>query len=95
MQDGPIAIRNVYRASTMSIGHGFVAMRRVRRRRFENRANPVADMWPEVSSQYSQEEMDRVAAENSPGRVFLEIFLVLGVAALMAIAAAIWAPILS
>lgn len=82
-------------SSTMSIGHGFVTMRRERRPQFENRANPVADVWPEVSSRYSQEEMDRVAAENSPGRVFLEILLVLGVAVLMAIAAAIWVPILS
>jgi hypothetical protein len=81
--------------STMNIGHGFVAMRRTRRPRFEDGANPVADVWPEVSSHYPQEEMDRAAAENSPGRVFLEIFLVLGVAVLMAIAAAIWVPILS
>ncbi len=66
-----------------------------RRPRFESRAGPLAEVWPEVSSHNSQEELDRAAAENSPGRVFLEVFLVLAVAGLMAIAAAIWAPIFS
>ena len=80
----------------MRIGHSFVTMRVARSAvRFENKKSSASDVWPEVSSHYSQDELDCAAAENSPGRVFLEVVLVLGIAGLAAIAAAIWAPILS
>jgi hypothetical protein len=61
----------------------------------ESRDAISADFWPDVSSQYSREELVRAASENSPGRVFLEVFLVLGIAGLAAVVAILWIPILS
>lgn len=63
--------------------------------RLENNKSPDGDFWPEVSSQYSPEELAQAASENSPGRVLLEVFLVLGIAGLTAVAAILWLPILS
>ena len=63
--------------------------------RLENNKAQAGDFWPEVSSQYSPEELAQAAAENSPGRVLLEVFLVLGIAGLTAVVAILWVPILS
>ena len=63
--------------------------------RFGSQNQPTAGFWPEVSSCYSQEDSVQLIRENSPGRVFLEVLLVLSVAGLMALAAAIWIPIMS
>lgn len=63
--------------------------------RLENNKSPDGDFWPEVSSQYSPEELAQAASENSPGRVLLEVFLVLGIAGLTAVVAILWVPILS
>jgi hypothetical protein len=53
-----------------------------------------SDYWPEVSVD-SVEDVVQAKPENSLGRVLLEVFLVLGVAGMIAVAAAIWAPIMS
>jgi hypothetical protein len=72
----------------------FLAARDERRGVCSERRNALADdVWPEVSSHYSGEEMARAARENSPGRVFFEVLLLLAVAGLMVVAAASWAPI--
>ena len=68
---------------------------RQRPARPENNKAPDGDFWPEVSSHYSPEELAQAASENSPGRVLLEVFLVLGIAGLTAIVAILWVPILS
>lgn len=48
--------------------------------------------WPDVSNSQSQE--DWAGRENSPGRVLREVLLVLGVAAVVAGAAALWIPVM-
>ena len=63
--------------------------------RLENNKAQAGDFWPEVSSLYSSEELTQAASKNSPGRVLLEVFLVLGIAGLTAIVAILWVPILS
>ncbi len=63
--------------------------------RVENNKAQADDFWPEVSSRHSPEDLDQAAFENSPGRVLLEVFLVLGIAGLTAVVAILWIPILS
>ena len=45
---------------------------------------------PEVSSHELRAEQTDIKRENSPARIFLEVFLILGVAGLIALAAVIW-----
>lgn len=61
----------------------------------ESRNVSADDVWPEVSSHYSEEELARSARENSPKRVFLEAFIILLIASLMAVVAAQSATVLS
>jgi hypothetical protein len=56
---------------------------------------PPSSFWPEVNRAGSWESLGQMKPENSPSRVFLEVFLILGVAGLVAVAAAIWIPIMS
>ena len=81
----------------MNQGHGLAMISGGRRRaeRSGSENAPTADFWPEVSGRNSREDLVHIKPENSPGRVFLEVLLVLGVAGLMAVAAAVWIPILS
>ncbi|MES2255355.1 MAG: hypothetical protein V4559_09955 [Pseudomonadota bacterium] len=62
---------------------------------FESRNVSADDVWPEVSSHYSEEELARSARENSPKRVFFEASMILFIASLMAAVAAQWATVLS
>jgi hypothetical protein len=50
--------------------------------------------FSEVSSRHALENPRPMSSENFPGRALFEISLILGVAGLIAVAAAIWAPIL-
>jgi hypothetical protein len=56
---------------------------------------PTDDFWPDVFVHPSPEHQAGVSHENFPGRVFLEILLILGAAALMVVATAIWLPIIT
>lgn len=62
---------------------------------FENEDVSVDDVWPEVSSRYSEAESAQAVRENSSRRVFFEAFLILVVAGLIAALMTQWAPILS
>lgn len=76
--------------------HNFVVIASGSRMRESGCANTPADgFWPEVASGYAQEDLAQPARENSPGRVFLEVLLVLGAAGLMVLAVAIWIPTMS
>ncbi len=80
----------------MNQGHRLVMISGGSRAGHSRNGNASFDgFWPEVSSCYSQEDPVQLIRENSPGRVFLEVLLVLSVAGLMALAAAIWIPIMS
>lgn len=80
----------------MNLGHRIVATRGgLRLVRAEGSSASKNDFWPEICSHSSQEELVRAACKNSPGRVFFEVVLVLGIAGLMAVAAILWIPIIS
>ncbi len=63
--------------------------------RFENWPAPHDDFWPDVSNCNPVEHGINPDPDNSPARVLFEAFLALAVAGLIAVAAIIWAPILS
>ena len=52
----------------------------------------VSSFLPEVSSSLPSTGPAQANPENAQGRVFLEIFLILGVAGSLAIAAFLWTP---
>lgn len=94
--DLSLAAKGTAGSGAMNLGHRIVTMQSGQRpARLENNQAPAGDFWPEVSSRYSPEELAQAASENSPGRVLLEVFLVLGIAGLTAVAAILWLPILS
>ena len=57
---------------------------------FENETVCVDDVWPEVSSRCSREELALKARENSSGRVLFEIFLILAIASLVVVVTTQW-----
>ena len=76
-------------------GHNFVVIANGSRVGHSECANTPSDgFWSEVSSGYAQEDGAEPDRENSPGRVFREVLLVLAVAGLMVVAAAVWMPIM-
>jgi hypothetical protein len=69
-------------------------MRRWSRLYEENQADEAGDIWPEVSSKYSPDDL-LANPENSQRRVLSEAFLILALAGLVAIAANLLIPALS
>jgi hypothetical protein len=91
-----LSVMRTVGSCAMRRGHRVVMMSGESHMRASETGDAVSGgFWPEVSSRYSQEDPAQLRRENSSGRVFLEVLLVLGVAGLMAVAAAIWIPILS
>ena len=66
-----------------------------RGRQFDRLMVDPDGFWPEISNHWQQNDPIPPGRENSPGRVILEVLLVLGVAGTAAMAAAIWMPTLS